>query len=200
MNPSLSLKKPSSSPTSKSQISNGVKNILWIIFVLKPIRQGFLNFFALRNLKGQKKIPRNPKVPITLLDPRKRGANRCKTLLLLSLRTPLDQSCPTHSPIATCGEWPFKCGEWLFPNNPKFVYLGQNEAKRIFTYNSHFKHQNNVKDLKKTVKNYGYSFRDFKKLWQMAVIIRYNNCGERKNSAGVDPTKLSFFRFSDFCC
>jgi len=25
----------------------------------------------------------------------------------------LDQRCPTHSPLATCGEWPFKCGEWL---------------------------------------------------------------------------------------
>jgi len=23
----------------------------------------------------------------------------------------LDQRCPTHSPFATCGEWPFKCGE-----------------------------------------------------------------------------------------
>jgi hypothetical protein len=22
--------------------------------------------------------------------------------------------CPTHSPLATCGEWPFLCGEWLF--------------------------------------------------------------------------------------
>ena len=24
---------------------------------------------------------------------------------------PLRQRCPTHSPLATCGEWPFKCGE-----------------------------------------------------------------------------------------
>ena len=24
----------------------------------------------------------------------------------------LNQRCPTHSPLATCGEWPIKCGEW----------------------------------------------------------------------------------------
>ena len=24
----------------------------------------------------------------------------------------LVQRCPTHSPLATCGEWPIKCGEW----------------------------------------------------------------------------------------
>jgi len=26
----------------------------------------------------------------------------------------IEQRCPTHSPLATCGEWAFKCGEWLF--------------------------------------------------------------------------------------
>ncbi len=26
----------------------------------------------------------------------------------------LRQRCPTHSPLATCGEWTFKCGEWIF--------------------------------------------------------------------------------------
>ncbi len=26
----------------------------------------------------------------------------------------LDQRCPTHSPLATCGEWPIECGEWIF--------------------------------------------------------------------------------------
>ncbi len=26
----------------------------------------------------------------------------------------LDQRCPTHSPLATCGEWPFKSGELKF--------------------------------------------------------------------------------------
>ncbi len=26
----------------------------------------------------------------------------------------LDHRCPTHSPLATCGKWPFKCGEWLY--------------------------------------------------------------------------------------
>jgi len=26
--------------------------------------------------------------------------------------TALEQRCPTHSPLATCGEWPFKCGEF----------------------------------------------------------------------------------------
>ena len=25
----------------------------------------------------------------------------------------LDQRCPKHSTLATCGELPFKCGEWL---------------------------------------------------------------------------------------
>ena len=25
----------------------------------------------------------------------------------------LTQRCPTHSQLATCGEWPFKCGEWV---------------------------------------------------------------------------------------
>jgi hypothetical protein len=25
----------------------------------------------------------------------------------------LNQRCPTHSPLATCGEWTFKCGEWV---------------------------------------------------------------------------------------
>jgi len=23
----------------------------------------------------------------------------------------IEQRCPTHSPLASCGEWPFKCGE-----------------------------------------------------------------------------------------
>jgi hypothetical protein len=25
----------------------------------------------------------------------------------------IGQRCPTQSPLATCGEWSFKCGEWL---------------------------------------------------------------------------------------
>ncbi len=25
----------------------------------------------------------------------------------------LEHRCPTLSPLATCGEWPFKCGEWV---------------------------------------------------------------------------------------
>jgi len=32
----------------------------------------------------------------------------------------LDQRCPTHSPLATCGEWPVKCGEWLCFQIPKY--------------------------------------------------------------------------------
>ena len=26
----------------------------------------------------------------------------------------LEQRCPTHLPLATCGKWPFKCGKWPF--------------------------------------------------------------------------------------
>ncbi len=26
----------------------------------------------------------------------------------------LEQRCPTHSSLATCGEWSFICGEWSF--------------------------------------------------------------------------------------
>ena len=29
-------------------------------------------------------------------------------------RDGLMQRCPTHSPLATCGEWRFKCGEYLY--------------------------------------------------------------------------------------
>ena len=47
------------------------------------------------------------------------------------------QRCPTHSPLATCGEWTFECGEWLnfqiamFWTKKKFLF-------KIFYFNSHF--------------------------------------------------------------
>jgi len=45
----------------------------------------------------------------------------------------LDQCCPNHSPHATCGEWPFKCGEWLcFKSSQKFHVLGRAMSKLTF--------------------------------------------------------------------
>ena len=38
----------------------------------------------------------------------------------------LKQRCPTHSPLDTCGEWPFKCGEWLtFQKSQNWVVLNK---------------------------------------------------------------------------
>jgi hypothetical protein len=37
-----------------------------------------------------------------------------KGCTLLNIVIGIDQRCPTHSPLATCGEWSFKCGEWLY--------------------------------------------------------------------------------------
>jgi len=34
-------------------------------------------------------------------------------IFIESIIQPLEQCCPTHSPLATCGEWSFICGEWL---------------------------------------------------------------------------------------
>ena len=43
----------------------------------------------------------------------------------------LNQRCPTHSPLATCGEWAFKCGEWLYFQIFKKCYvLNKNKVLR----------------------------------------------------------------------
>jgi hypothetical protein len=35
------------------------------------------------------------------------------------------QRCPTPSPLATCGEWTFKCGEWLTKPNKYGISISQ---------------------------------------------------------------------------
>ena len=60
----------------------------------------------------------------------------------------------THSPLATCGKWPFKCGEWLDIHG----LMSQNWAAlnkfwdkmSNFQFNTHFS-PINLKSLKKRV-------------------------------------------------
>jgi len=69
---------------------------------------------------------------------------------MLDSLTIIDQRRPTHSPLATCGKWPFKCGEWLyFQTSQNLDVLGkrtQNSRYLIFIYTFNLsKCQNGVK-------------------------------------------------------
>jgi len=41
----------------------------------------------------------------------------------MALLITLKQRCPTHSPLATCGEWPFERGEWLLYQIIQIFYV-----------------------------------------------------------------------------
>ena len=43
----------------------------------------------------------------------KRVGNGVRGTLGRAFLLPLAQHCPIHLPLATCGKWPFKCGEWI---------------------------------------------------------------------------------------
>ena len=65
-----------------------------------------------------------------------------KTYRKLKTTTLDSQRCPTHSPLATCGEWPFKCGEWLHSQILQDCHvldkiLILRTKIRFFNYNSH---------------------------------------------------------------
>jgi len=58
----------------------------------------------------------------------------------------LNQRCPTHSPLATCGEWLFKIGEWLhFEIVQNKVLFGDKEDLQI-KYNFLCKHVKQIEE------------------------------------------------------
>jgi len=68
----------------------------------------------------------------------------------------LEQRCPTHLPLATCGKWHFKCCEWLwFWNLEKWnVFLNK---FRYFQFNSHFSVKNKWKAKNRDGPGYWWS-------------------------------------------
>ena len=52
------------------------------------------------------------------------------------------QRYPTHSPLATCGKWPLKCGKWLYLKpSPNLDVLGKatqnlKSLYLIYTFNT----------------------------------------------------------------
>jgi len=83
----------------------------------------------------------------------------------------LEQRCPTHSPLATCGEWLCFQG-----------YFGLNIRKKWrsfqISFNDHLK-TSKQRVMAQNVKFFIWSY----KMWRMASFIRHN-CGEHKNTVG----------------
>ena len=69
-----------------------------------------------------------------------KGLHTCHKGFVEKLNLPLKQRCPTHLSLATSGEWPFKCGEWLtFQLSQNWVVFNKICDKiRNFQFNSHF--------------------------------------------------------------
>ena len=60
------------------------------------------------------------------------------------------QRCPTHSPLATCGEWMIKHGKWLL--------FSQAEIKDVLGKNRNYQFYSIVKRLKEYEDGPGYEF------------------------------------------
>ena len=125
----------------------------------------------------------------------------------------LSQRCPTHSPLATCGEWPIICGKWLsfeiFQNCDvlnKIKILGT--KLRLFGFNSH-SHWDCHCHKRMTMylftiswlltvseqKTAWYYFSSIFKMCRMASFICHI-CGERKNTLGHHWSKYTGYYLS----